>query len=407
MKWWKGLECAACLCALVTLVGACGPEPHAEADTVVLVHGLGRTPASMAILQARLAGAGYRIVNFGYPSRSETLEALTDSLRQAVRDCCSASTGTVHFVTHSMGGVLVRSYLADRTEPFEGRVVMLSPPNQGSEIVDAFADSPFLRSLLGPAGVRLGTDSTGIASELGPVDFDLGIITGDRSLNPIGSWLIPGPDDGKVGVARARLEGATDFLVVHATHTFIMNRGDVAEQVAHFLEHGEFLRESPEAEASIGIWPACDGPDTDPWVTGLRDRVLAYDELAGFAVESYGAPLTCEGAVTSEFDGMPFGSLRLGFSGGASLLVETIPPEASAVALRAPGGFADEAVARRVLEDYTERVGVEIDWAAPEITEQNDGRVQQYRDPDSGLNASASLVYSGGSLVGLSFSTAL
>ena len=226
--------------ALAAVLSACTPEPPADAETVVLVHGLGRTPASMLVLETRLAGAGYRVVNFGYPSRSEPLEALTDSLRNAVRECCSAAGGKLHFVTHSMGGVLVRGYLAQREKSFGGRVVMLSPPNQGSEIVDAYADSPLLRALLGPSGVRLGTDSTGIAGELGPVEFSLGIITGDRSINPIGSWLIPGPDDGKVAVSRARVEGAADFIVVPATHTFIMNRRDVAEEVVHFLESGAF-----------------------------------------------------------------------------------------------------------------------------------------------------------------------
>jgi hypothetical protein len=249
-----------------------------------------------------------------------------------------------------MGGVLVRSYLARREEPFEGRVVMLSPPSQGSEIVDAYADSPLLRDLLGPSGVRLGTDSAGIASELGPVDFSLGIITGDRSINPIGSWLIPGPDDGKVSVARAQLEGATDFLVVHATHTFIMNRGDVAEQVAHFIAHGEFMREEGDGDASSGNRPACAGPDADPWVTELRDRVLSYDELAAFAVEAYGAPLTCGGEVGTEFDGVKFGSLLLNFSDGASFEVETMPPETSVVTLSAPSGFTDEVLARQVLK---------------------------------------------------------
>ena len=119
----------------------------------------------------------------------------------------------------------------------------LRTPNQGSEIIDAFADSPMLRSFLGPSGSQLGTDSTGIATILGPVTFTLGIITGDRSLNPIGSWLIPGPDDGKVSVERARVEGAADFLVVPATHTFIMNRRDVADETVHFLQHGRFRRE--------------------------------------------------------------------------------------------------------------------------------------------------------------------
>jgi hypothetical protein len=361
----------------------------------------------MAILQARLAGAGYRIVNFGYPSRSESLEALTDSLGNAVQRCCSDAVGKLHFVTHSMGGVLARGYLAQREGAFDGRVVMLSPPSQGSEIVDAYADSPLLQALLGPSGVRLGTDSTGIASELGPVEFSLGIITGDRSINPIGSWLIPGPDDGKVSVARARLDGATDFLVVHATHTFIMNRSDVAEQVAYFLEHGEFMREETDAEVSNVTWPACDEPGSDPWVVEFRDRVLEFDELASFAVESYGAPLTCEGKVASEFDGMRFGSVRLGFSEGVTLQVDTQPPEAGTVTLRDPSGFADEDEARRVLVEYAERIGVEIDWTVRETTTHGDGHVESFRDPDPGLNASASLVYSGGSVVELRFSMVL
>ena len=230
---------------LVLLVSAltagCSQEPPDDAETVVLVHGLGRTPASMLILQNRLEGAGYRVVNYGYPSTSQPLEILVEDLAIALIECCSDSEA-VHFVTHSMGGVLVRIYLAELDVPFDGHVVMLSPPSQGSEIIDAFADSPLLHSLLGPSGVRLGTDSTGVAAELGPVNFSLGIIAGDRSINPIGSWLIPGPDDGKVSVERARLEGAADFLVVHATHTFIMNRRDVAEEVVHFLSEGRFSR---------------------------------------------------------------------------------------------------------------------------------------------------------------------
>lgn len=194
----------------------------------------------MAILEARLSNAGFRIVSFGYPSTSESMEDLVDRLGDSLAQCCEAEQATIHFVTHSMGGVLVRSYLAQQPEAHEGRVVMLSPPNQGSEVIDAFADSPMLRALLGPAGSKLGTDSTAIPSQLGPVRFSLGIIAGDRSLNPLYSWLIPGPDDGKVGVDRARVEGAADFMVVPATHTFIMNRKDVADEVVYFLEHGRF-----------------------------------------------------------------------------------------------------------------------------------------------------------------------
>ena len=397
---------ASALAAVVALAGCSEGPPDAE-ETVVLVHGLGRTPASMGILQNRLAGEGYRIVNFGYPSRSEPLETLTDSLANAVHECCSEPDVTFHFVTHSMGGVLVRSYLERREEPVLGRVVMLSPPNQGSEIVDAYDDSPLLSALLGPSGLRLGTDSTGIAGELGPVDFSLGIITGDRSINPIGSWLIPGPDDGKVSVSRARLEGAADFIVVHATHTFIMNRRDVAEQVAHFLADGSFSggeQTRPYAETAR---TACDAPGAERWVLDLRDRMLEFDDLGLYALESFGAPLSCEGGVETEFDGLEFGSLALGFSEGAVLTVRTEPPEASVVALRAPNGFEDEDAAREVLRAYAERIGLEIDWTTPEMTTEDGETVQRFWDPDTGLNASAVLRYSSGSLVELGLSLAL
>ena len=207
---------------------------------MILVHGLGRTPASMSVLSLRLRAAGFRVVDFGYPSTSAEIEELVARLEATVAACCKDPGTATHFVTHSLGGVLVRSHLADRAG-FAGRVVMLSPPNHGSEIIDSFRDSPLLRSLLGPAAVRLGTDPSGIAQQLGPIDFSLGIITGDRSISPIGSWLIPGPDDGKVGVDSARLDGA-DFIVVPATHTFIMNRGDVAEEIVHFLTQGAFTQ---------------------------------------------------------------------------------------------------------------------------------------------------------------------
>lgn len=232
-------------CLLLWILSGCTSPPPEGAQTVVVVHGLGRTPASMAILASRLRDAGFRVVSFGYPSTSEEMEALVARLGAEVVRCCGHEAETVHFVAHSMGGILVRGYLDQQPGAHRGRVVMLSPPSQGSEVVDAFADSPMLRAVLGPAGSQLGTDSAAIPGRLGPVRFSLGIITGNRSLNPLYSWLIPGPDDGKVGVERAKVEGAADFLVVPASHTFIMNRGDVAEEVVHFLRHGRFRPADP------------------------------------------------------------------------------------------------------------------------------------------------------------------
>jgi triacylglycerol esterase/lipase EstA (alpha/beta hydrolase family) len=227
------------ICGLLFLAG-CFPPPPEGAETVIVVHGLGRTPASMSVMEYRLESAGYRVVSFGYPSRSEPIETLVDLLAEQVERCCAAEAETVHFVTHSLGGILVRSYLAERPRPHQGRVVMLSPPSQGSEIIDFFEDSPLLQLLMGPAAEELGTDSTDIVAQLPPVRFSLGVITGDLSINPVTSYIIPGPDDGKVGVDNARVEGASDFLVLSATHTFIMNGSDVADATIHFLRNGRF-----------------------------------------------------------------------------------------------------------------------------------------------------------------------
>ena len=149
----------------------------------------------------------------------------------------------VHFVTHSMGGILVRFYLANHRLVNLGRVVMLSPPNQGSETVDKLANMPGFGWLNGPAGQQLGTDENSLPNRLGPADFELGIITGNRSINLILSTMIPGPDDGKVAVERAKLAGMADFLVVPHSHPFIMKKPLVIEQTQFFLEHGRFRRE--------------------------------------------------------------------------------------------------------------------------------------------------------------------
>ncbi len=230
------------------LGGACsGPAPAPGAETVVLVHGLGRTRVSMALLGSRLTDAGYRVVNIGYPSTREPMEQLVEVLRARLEECCT-DLEHVDFVTHSMGGIVVRRYLAEYSPEHEGRVVMLSPPSHGSEVIDAFADSPLMRLLLGPSGMELGTDSASVPNRLGPAHFDLGVITGNKTINPINSWLIPGPDDGKVAVDRARVEGAA-FLVVPAAHPFIMNRRDVADEVISFLRTGRFSRtELPDSE---------------------------------------------------------------------------------------------------------------------------------------------------------------
>ena len=202
----------------------------------------------MTLLAHRLSDAGYDVHNLDYPSTDATVDELLALLDDKIEACCLTTGQPVHFVTHSLGGILVRAYLAEKRPEHLRRVVMLSPPNQGSEVIDTLRQSPLLRWTVGPVGEQLGTDATSLPNRLGPADYDLGIITGSRSLNPLMSWVVTGDDDGKVSVESARLTGMDDFLVVPHSHTFIMNSRLVAEEVIHFLEHGSFSEQTAAPE---------------------------------------------------------------------------------------------------------------------------------------------------------------
>lgn len=228
---------------------ACGDRtPEAETkEQVVLLHGLGRTDLSMIRMESALREQGFEVVNVSYHSTRHSIEELAaGDLAPAVEACCSNPANVVHFVTHSMGGIVLRYYLEEHEVANLGRVVMLSPPNQGSEVADWVAENPMLERILGPSAGQLGTGPESVPSRLGPVDFELGIIAGDRSLNPLFSRMIPGSDDGKVSVEATKVEGMSDFLVVPHSHTYIMWSDAVIAQVLHFLEHGEFRRDSLE-----------------------------------------------------------------------------------------------------------------------------------------------------------------
>lgn len=220
-------------------------------DAVVLLHGLARSPRSMEPLARRLRSEGYAVLNFGYPSRRQTVEQLArEHLAPAVADFVARTGARLHFVTHSMGGILVRVLLRAQTPPHLGHVVMIAPPSQGSELVDRMGAWPLFRAVNGPAGRELGTGADEIPRRLGAVGYPVGVIAGSRSVNPLLSLLFPGANDGKVSVARAALDGMADFLVMPYSHTFIARRVAVMDQVVHFLEHGRFLREGvPEVFA--------------------------------------------------------------------------------------------------------------------------------------------------------------
>lgn len=217
----------------------------AETEQVVLLHGLARSAGSMHSMAEYLQENGYSVCNIDYPSRHHAIETLTaDFVLPAIEDCFS--NGEIHFVTHSLGGIIVRQISAKNNHIQIGRVVMLAPPNQGSEVVDKLGNFGLFNWLNGPAGQQLGTDSDALPNKLGPANFELGVIAGNRSINLILSALIPGRDDGKVAVKRAGLKGMHDFLVVEAVHPLIMDNDEVQRQTLHFLQTGRFRPQSAE-----------------------------------------------------------------------------------------------------------------------------------------------------------------
>ena len=212
-------------------------------EYVILLHGLCRTGRSMIPMGQALSQAGYKVVNMEYPSRSASIEKLSDdAIGHAVADCQTNGAAQIHFITHSLGGILVRSYLARHAISNLGRVVMLGPPNQGSEVVDKLGAFWIFNKINGPAGNELGTDKDSTPNKLGPANFCVGVIAGDRSINWINSALISGSNDGKVSVERTKLAGMSDHVVIHSAHPFLMRNQTAIKQTIIFLRTGRFER---------------------------------------------------------------------------------------------------------------------------------------------------------------------
>ncbi len=228
----------------LTLLLVTGAAPAAEC--VVLLHGLARTSMSLDKMEEALQDEGYSTANIDYPSREHEIAELASMAVEEGLATCRAGEDVekIHFVTHSLGGILVRQYLSTGAIDELGRVVMLGPPNQGSIAADDMDGVPGFDWINGPAGRQLGKGEGSVPLALGAVDFELGVIAGNRSIDPITSAVLEDPDDGRVSIADTKIEGMDDFVIVEHSHAFMMRMQEPIELTKRFLRTGRFTASS-------------------------------------------------------------------------------------------------------------------------------------------------------------------
>ncbi len=208
-------------------------------DGVILLHGIGLSAWSMRVAERALRDAGYRTLNLSYPGRRLGLADLAGHVEATSRRWVASLEGEVHFLTHSMGGLVTRVMLAAHRPSRLGRVVMLGPPNGGSEIADLLARFRLYHGVFGPAGGELTTiRSDTLVRLLGAVDYPVGVIAGSRALDPISWAILPKPNDGKVTVAHTKVEGMADHLVLPIDHTTMVRDPATLAAAVRFLRHG-------------------------------------------------------------------------------------------------------------------------------------------------------------------------
>ncbi|MFA5947539.1 MAG: alpha/beta hydrolase [Candidatus Gracilibacteria bacterium] len=212
-----------------------------NADCIFLLHGLARSSKSMEPLAKSLNDIGYTTINIKYSSTKYNIETLSEKfLKPIVNEYCTEKNKKINFVTHSLGGIVVRQFLSKNTLENLNKIIMIAPPNKGSEIADFVTKIPIVRSFYGPALKQLGTDKNSLPLKIIDSQYTLGIIAGNISYNPLFSYFLPDKDDGKVSVEKTKMNLMTDFIEVKSTHTFIMQNKKVIELVKKFLKDEKF-----------------------------------------------------------------------------------------------------------------------------------------------------------------------
>jgi pimeloyl-ACP methyl ester carboxylesterase len=206
--------------------------------TAVLLHGLASHPLALNGIKRRMIQLGFDVYAPRYPSMSANVDQILEFIQLRLDPI--PTTASLYFVTHSLGGIIARLLIERLNAPNLARVVMLAPPNHGTEFVDCFRHLALFRAIFGPATLEVGTSPHSLPHRLPPPTFELGIIAGCRALNPLSYWLLPKPNDGIVSVKSTRLEGMSDHITVPYPHRVMLSVPTVIDQVIHFLRFGYF-----------------------------------------------------------------------------------------------------------------------------------------------------------------------
>ncbi|ARU56935.1 lipase [Oleiphilus messinensis] len=228
------------LVSCATKTTALQSTAYIESECVVLVHGLWRSGAAMQPIAEVLNQSGYNVVVIDYPSTRLAIPSLARTyIHEGVQECADSHPTKIHLVSHSMGAILIRQYLQDHMLPSGSKVVMLSPPNQGSELSERFAGRWWFDGVVGPAASSL--TQHGIISRLAPLTVPVGIIAAKRNWSLWPDALLPEPNDGTVSLSSMALPEMNDWIEIESGHAMMRFNSAVQAQILHFLQHSHFL----------------------------------------------------------------------------------------------------------------------------------------------------------------------
>lgn len=215
----------------------------AEKQCVILLHGLGRTHHSMSSIESLLKMNNYIVINEDYPSTKESIEELANNyIPLMVNQCLAYHAKHINFVTHSMGGVVLEEYLQSHKIPGLSRIVMLGPPNHGSELVDLLRNNWLFKYFTGPSGQELTTYKTSIPNTLQMNNhYQIGVIAGNSDVIPFNNYIFHESNDGKVTISSTKMKNMSDFIILPVSHTFMMKNASVENQILSFLDDGKFI----------------------------------------------------------------------------------------------------------------------------------------------------------------------